>query len=185
MFVNTTYYPRNISLTWEPPAPEDRNGEIIGYSLHCWEACNNTQFVLGTNETLTSTATTFDLLCLIPNTYYNCTLSALTSIGEGPKISQLVSTSFEGTNDSAILLDIEINAPVHSYTFQISFSLFIFFPQRYVIDGGDKLNQMDAVHLLTMSVSLEVIIKIMLRTPLIKIITYYLDISSMEFPTTI
>lgn len=99
---------------WEPPAPEDRNGEIIGYSLHCWEACNNTQFVLGTNETLTSTATTFDLLCLIPNTYYNCTLSALTSIGEGPKISQLISTSFEGTNDSTILLHIEINAPVYN-----------------------------------------------------------------------
>ena len=112
MFVNTTYYPRNISLMWEPPAPEERNGEIVGYNLTCWEMCNNTQFVFGTNETLTSTATTFDLLCLIPNTYYNCTLSALTSIGEGPITSQLISTSFEGTNDSIILLSIEINAPV-------------------------------------------------------------------------
>ena len=112
IFVNTTYYPCNISLTWEPPAPEDRNGEIVGYSLTCWEICNITQFVLGTNETLISTATTFDLLCLIPNTYYNCTLSALTSIGEGPITSQLISTSFEGINDSTILLSVEISAPV-------------------------------------------------------------------------
>ena len=53
--------------------------------------------------------------------------------------------------------------------YSFSLSLFVWIPQRYAIDGGDKSNQRDAVHLLTMSVSLEVKIKIILRT-LIKLL---------------
>ena len=57
-----------------------------------------------------------------------------------------------------------------SLTLSLSLSLFIWIPQRYAIDGRDKSNQRDAVHLLTMSVSLEMKIKIILRTPLINLL---------------
>ena len=73
-----------LSVTWHPPAFEDRNGVIIHYAL---------------NVTLLSkavthrylTASTFKLLTsLHPYYSYECSVAAVTSVGHGPYATQSI-----------------------------------------------------------------------------------------------
>lgn len=70
-----------ISVAWQLPLPEDRNGIIIGYTV--------TLSSVSSAETrrLTTTDTNLTVTSLSPYTTYECIVAAFTSVGEGPPSS--------------------------------------------------------------------------------------------------
>ena len=84
---------RNMTFSWSPPTPTERNGVITGYSLSCVpEAGGGTTI---TTITMQYTATgTFTLGGFTPATSYNCSISASNSQGSGP-VSYQISTTLE------------------------------------------------------------------------------------------
>ena len=79
---NTTFLPRNTSLSWQPPLRPLQNGVIQGYYLNCSDSRGSV--VSGTNPTQTSSDTTFTIPVLIPFTDYTCQLASINEVGEGP-----------------------------------------------------------------------------------------------------
>ena len=78
---------RNMTFSWSPPAPTERNGMIIGYSLSCVPEA-------GGGSSISSTAGTITLGELLPATSYNCSIYASTSQGSGP-VSYLINTTLQ------------------------------------------------------------------------------------------
>lgn len=67
-----------ISLAWQPPLQETRNGIITGYTVSLSSVSSTeTRRITTTNTNLTVTS-------LRPYTTYECIVAAFTSIGEGP-----------------------------------------------------------------------------------------------------
>ena len=79
---NTTFLPRNTSLTWQPPVRALQNGMIQGYYLNCTNSTGGV--VSGTELTQTSSDTMFIIPVLIPFTDYTCQLASINEVGEGP-----------------------------------------------------------------------------------------------------
>ena len=65
-------------LTWEAPPPEDRNGDLIGYSINLTILQTGERLELFSNSTI---LTVYDLRSF---TVYTCTSAAVTNAGEGP-----------------------------------------------------------------------------------------------------
>ena len=80
---------RSASLQWDPPLPDEWNGEIIHYSI------NVTSVDTGENFEVFSETTTVRLDDLKPFTVYVCAVAAGTSIGTGPSISVYDLTTLE------------------------------------------------------------------------------------------
>ena len=91
---NTTFFPRNVTLDWDPPVRIDQNGEVIGYNLTCIQ--NNGAQVSGLTATQNSTETIFTIPVLVPFTEYTCRLSSINVVGEGPATQY----TFETAQDS-------------------------------------------------------------------------------------
>ena len=71
---------RNMTFSWSPPAPTERNGAITGYSLSCVPEGGG-----GNSITMQYTAAgTFTLRGFTPFTSYNCSIFARNSEGSGP-----------------------------------------------------------------------------------------------------
>ena len=68
----------SLSLVWNPPPPEEQNGDIIRYRVNIT--------VLGTMEMyhLLSVSDSITVLSLRPYTTYNFTIAAETAVGVGP-----------------------------------------------------------------------------------------------------
>ena len=67
-----------ISLSWQQPAPETRNGLILGYSVRISSVSSaETREITTVNTNLTVTS-------LAPYTLYECVVAAYTSVGAGP-----------------------------------------------------------------------------------------------------
>lgn len=76
-----------LILSWQPPAPEDRNGVIISYTLSCTSD-------EGSSITLTLTAILgISLYELSPDTTFTCQIAASTSVGIGPYSETLMGTT--------------------------------------------------------------------------------------------
>lgn len=67
-----------IVINWKLPAPEDRNGNITGYSLIIEEVDTNVTTTY--NTVLTQLIVAF----LQPYSDYKCQIAAETSVGTGP-----------------------------------------------------------------------------------------------------
>ena len=73
-----------LSLTWEPPSPEHRNGVILQYSVnvtHVETSSTQQSFTSSTSKVLTS---------LHPDYTYECSVAAETSVGRGPYRTQTI-----------------------------------------------------------------------------------------------
>ena len=81
---NTTYNPRNVTLTWDSPLKELQNGKITGYLLMCYEE-EPSNHVPGTNETMNSINTIYIIPVITPFRSYTCSLSAINTVGIGPE----------------------------------------------------------------------------------------------------
>ena len=85
---NTTFFSRNVSLSWNEPVRTGQNGRAVGYNLTC-----NSNFlgvdvteniVSGLADTLNSTDTVFTITDIGPHSYYTCNLSFINTVGQGP-----------------------------------------------------------------------------------------------------
>lgn len=83
-----------ISLTWQLPLLEDRNGVILGYVVRITSVSGRTE----TRE-ITTTNTSITITTLIPYTVYECVVAAYTRVGTGPS-SNIVLARTEPTSEA-------------------------------------------------------------------------------------
>ena len=82
----------SFSVSWEPPPPENSNGDIIYYILQLENLCNHSS----TNRTVEPMDIPYTLLDLKPFTMYHISVWAATINGTGPPSSQTVQTHEDG-----------------------------------------------------------------------------------------
>ena len=70
-----------VSLAWQLPRPEHRNGIIIGYTVSLSSVSS------AETRRVTTTDTNLTVTSLSPYTIYECVVAAYTSIGDGPPSS--------------------------------------------------------------------------------------------------
>ena len=78
----------NITLSWSPPLPSQRNGVIISYLI----TCSSGDSII--NSTRTS-STSLTITGLQPFTNYTCSVRAATIRGDGPAAVNTVETQKE------------------------------------------------------------------------------------------
>lgn len=69
-------------IEWQPPAPEHRNGNLLGYNLHIQPQTNISS--LHSNITVNATVHTITLYNLTTGAVYSVRVLAFTSVGSGP-----------------------------------------------------------------------------------------------------
>ena len=92
---NTTFNPRNVTLSWNPPELQLQNGMITGYELFCFDIQSNTE-VPDTNGTLDSPDTTYTIPVITPFRSYNCGIAAINDEGTGPLSTCLFYSAQDG-----------------------------------------------------------------------------------------
>ena len=75
-----------VSFTWDPPAEDQQNGEIVSYFLSC-SISNNVEFELNLTDIEEISVGVYKT-----GSTYTCEIYAATSAGGGPTASQTVST---------------------------------------------------------------------------------------------
>ena len=87
----------NISLTWQFPPPDERNGVVLGFIVRLSSVSLRTE----TRE-ITTVYTNITVTSLTPYTVYECVVSAYTSVGTGPP-SSIILARTEPTSKSLYL----------------------------------------------------------------------------------
>ena len=88
--IGTALNSTHVSLSWDPPSPDQINGVIIGYSI------NFTELETGGMSHLTSEQTETVIGPLHPHYTYNFTVVAFTLVGSGPITYVIVRTDEDG-----------------------------------------------------------------------------------------
>ncbi len=90
--------PTSISLRWDPPPPESRNGQILGFSI----SLANTEE--GSVMRIAAQSNEYEITIqnLVPYTTYACSILAFTSVGNGPASLPAVVTTFESGKCTSI-----------------------------------------------------------------------------------
>ena len=83
-----------ISLAWQLPLPQDRNGIILGFSVQVTSISNRADTTM-----ITTPYTNITVTSLAPYTVYECIVAAYTRIGTGPS-SNIVLARTEPTSKS-------------------------------------------------------------------------------------
>ena len=81
--------PSAVSITWQPPVPEEQNGIIISYTIVLTELLTNTVFTYQRNGSHTEIVIT----SLHPHYDYRCSIAAETSVGLGPFSASFILTT--------------------------------------------------------------------------------------------
>ena len=86
---NTTFFSRNVTLSWIEPVKTGQNGRALGYNVACSSkilGVNITENIIvsGLTDTLNSTDTVFTITDIAPHSYYTCNLSFINTVGQGP-----------------------------------------------------------------------------------------------------
>jgi len=80
--------PEMVLFYWQPPPPDQQNGEITRYDIVCTPSSGSGEPVNGmSDDALNATVGMFT-----PATQYSCTITASTSVGTGPGITVRVLT---------------------------------------------------------------------------------------------
>ena len=88
----------SLNITWSLPPVEDRNGEILGYSLSYFQVTMD--FSVGTpSEEPVINDTMFLISGLEIYTEYNVSVAAFTAVGTGPFASVIARTDSSGEFD--------------------------------------------------------------------------------------
>ena len=92
--------PRMLTFSWRSPSEEQQNGPIVGYHLQCISIHDHDHRIeidLTSNDYIQLTNNSLSVSEVLPNTSYNCSVSASTAAGRGPIASQTISTPEDGT----------------------------------------------------------------------------------------
>lgn len=84
--------PTSFTLLWQPPPPDDQNGNIINYMVNFTELHAHNFTLILTNTT------SLEAEMLVPFTTYACSVAAATAIGFGPYSQHLVIQTAEDGN---------------------------------------------------------------------------------------
>ena len=87
-FMITADSSTSLSMTWDPPAVQHRNGIITAYTI------NITSNGWSITQTV-SLGTSFRLESLRPFVSYTCSIAAQTSVGQGPFSTTVTATTPE------------------------------------------------------------------------------------------
>ena len=90
-----------ISLAWQLPLPQDRNGVILGYTVQVTSVLSRADTTM-----ITTPYTNFTITFLAPYTVYECIVAAYTRIGTGPS-SNIVLARTEPTSKSQCSISLE------------------------------------------------------------------------------
>ena len=82
---NVTVHNDSVTLQWDEPEKALQNGRLVGYNLTCRKQ-DSSETLMGLPNTLMSTETMVFISNLSPYTVYNCNLSAINVVGEGPPL---------------------------------------------------------------------------------------------------
>ena len=94
---------RSLEIHWDPPIPEDRNGNIIGYEYDITEQN-------GWNDVDTVESSTMKVFGeLTPYTNYTVRIAAMTLAGTGPYSDPIVARTREASKVKFSLQNIPIN----------------------------------------------------------------------------
>eukprot|EP00057_Strongylocentrotus_purpuratus_P029799 XP_011684273.1 PREDICTED: receptor-type tyrosine-protein phosphatase delta [Strongylocentrotus purpuratus] len=104
----------SISVSWDPPLEEERNGLILKYTIRYYSSAMPTEL---TNRT---TETDIVLTSLVPNTAYSVEVRAHTSVGPGPYSTKDIATTPREAPASAPL-DLRCAAP-HGTQLEVKWS---------------------------------------------------------------
>ena len=88
--------PRTLTFSWKPPSEDQQNGPIIRYCLQCIAIHDRDHRVEMNMDYLQMS---FSVSEFLPDTSYNCSVSALTAAGRGPIASQTISTLEDGNSE--------------------------------------------------------------------------------------
>ena len=85
---------RNLMLSWSPPEPHLRNGDISSYVVTCSSPSSSSPDFSDTIPDTQVMATG-----LTPNTMYSCSVLATNSVGSGPSATVDASTLEDGRSE--------------------------------------------------------------------------------------
>ena len=87
----------SMTVTWEPVPPTDRNGIITGYTVYYRAVSghinNANEFMIRVNGSVTRS----EVSNLEEHVTYNVSVSANTSVGEGPRSEEVVEKTAEAS----------------------------------------------------------------------------------------
>ena len=81
----------SLVVSWQPPAEEERNGEILDYTVNVTAVQGR-----GDPRSITTVATSVEVAMLHPYTVYQCSVAARTTVGPGPPTSDVARTLEDG-----------------------------------------------------------------------------------------
>ena len=97
---NTTFFSRNVTLSWNEPIRTGHNGMAVGYNISCNSDPAGMQFSirpdiddLRGNQDLRYTLTN-----IFPYTHYNCNLTFINTVGQGPPTNCYFTTAQDSKN---------------------------------------------------------------------------------------
>lgn len=103
-----------LSFTWDPPAEDEQNGEIVSYFLSC-SIDGDVELELN----LTADVEEITVGVYEADSIYTCEIYASTSVGGGPAARQTITTSGKLSPEKKyiiyVILIIQILAPLNIY----------------------------------------------------------------------
>ena len=107
--LNTTFFSRNVSLSWNEPVRTGQNGPAVAYNIACNSkslGVNATENIAsGLTDNLNSTDTMLTITDIAPHSYYTCNLSFINTVGQGPptQCSFITAQDSKRQNEYAII----------------------------------------------------------------------------------
>ena len=83
---NTTFFSRNVTLSWNEPVRTGQKGQAVGYNISCNSYPAGMQFSIRNDfvELSDNQDLRYTLTNIFPYTHYNCNLTFVNTVGQGP-----------------------------------------------------------------------------------------------------
>ena len=98
---NTTFFSRNVTLSWIEPVRTGQNGRAVGYNLACnsYPAGIQSSTRNDTDELIDNQDLRYTLTNILPYTHYNCNLTFINTVGQGPPTKCFFTTAQDSKNN--------------------------------------------------------------------------------------
>ena len=98
---NTTFFSRNVILSWIGPAKSSQNGPAVGYNISCNSDPAGMQFSIrpDIDDPIDNQDIRYTLTNIFPYTHYNCNLTFINTVGQGPPTKCFFTTAQDSKNN--------------------------------------------------------------------------------------